>query len=627
MLKKTKSCIASLLFIVSLVSCGTKTTSQVTESKIEPIDIYIKSEPTKINYQIGDTLSLSGLEVNYVYQVNSEVKEDTITDYKIYLSGEEISSSYTFTSSGEYVLSFSYLDLTSDSVTLYCNTNDDTLPKQYTDDSLQLMKSSHTAKVKFTANEGTSSENYTEKGYYSTDEINDSYHIYDAGRKSYNNQHFLPSTGNVPLLIVPISLPGDDTSFTNDELQMIDDCFYGKSSDIAFESLHSYYYKSSYGQLNFTFNMAPTFSVNDHTNYHDISTITSTSDVLSICQSALTWLKEEKGYNYTKYDSDSDGTIDGVWFVYKGKDSQDMPYWPYVSSTSKSGTVDSPVLNIYGWAGIDFLTQDYYDRVTTTDENIGKDAHVLIHETGHMLGLNDYYSYGNTGYSPLGGRDMMDMSLGDHDIYSKIRLGWVTPTIITGNCELNLKSNFYKNQVFLIPYQGKNYQKDDSGKIKFNPFDEYLLVDLYSDEEMNSYDYTPNKATHTEGYGVRLLHIDARGGQVINGSSFSYFRNPDMILDAESNIFFPISNTDDGSRSEAYYTGDYNESAFDEIRLIDKSGTYIGLMSDEKIPDEDSFFKKGDSFILDNYAKQFVKSRFDYNIKKPVVSFEVTDLN
>ena len=102
--------------------------------------------------------------------------------------------------------------------------------------------------------------------------------------------------------------------------------------------------------------------------------------------------------------------------------------------------------------------------------------------------------------------------------------------------------------------------------------------------------------------------------------------NPDNILDAESNIFMPISNTDDGSRSEAYYTGNSAESAFDEVRLIDKNSSYIGLGEDEKIPDDSSFFKVGDEFTLDKYKNQFVHGRFDYSIKKPLVSFKVVDL-
>lgn len=607
--------------MVVLFSCEEEKKSDNDIGNIEEIGITCSSLK-KSEYKIGEKLSLDGLKVTLSYKEKGELKEKEIEEYACFINKND-AKNYTFTESGEFSFSISYHSLESATQKIYCSTEEETLPKQYTDTTLKKQESEHTSTVSFSSTLSTNS--YSEKGYYDQEEISDIYHAYQMGRKSYNNQHFLPSTGNVPLLIVPISLPGENTDFSSDELAMINNCFFGKSEDMPFESLHSYYYKSSFGKLNFTFNVSPTFKVQEKTNYKDVSQIGSSDDVLSICQSALTYLKGEKGYDFKNYDSDKDGTIDGVWFIYKGKDSFDMPFWPYTSYTTKNGTIDNPVLNTYGWAGIDFLNQDYYKRVTTTDENVGKDAHVLIHETGHMLGLNDYYSYGNIDYSPLGGRDMMDMSLQDHNAYSKLRLGWVTPKIITGECSLTLNSSFYEDEVFLIPYQNKKYITDENGKIRFNPFDEYLLLELYSSENLNSLDYLPNKATHTEGYGVKLLHVDARGGMISN-NSFSYFTNPDNILDAENNVFMPISNTDDGSRSEAYYTGNSAESAFDEVRLIDKNASYIGLGENEKIPDDSSFFKAGDEISLDKYKSQFVHGRFDYSIKKPLVSFKVTDL-
>ena len=612
------SLITSIAF---LFSCGEENGSISKENDIEEISINFSSLK-KNEYKIGEKLSLNDLEVTLSYKQNEALKEKQIQEYACFINGID-AKDYVFETSGEFSFFITYHSLKSATQKIYCSTEEETLPKQYTDGTLKMQESKHVSTIAFSSTLSTNS--YSEKGYYDQKEISNDFHAYQIGRRSYNNQHFLPSTGNVPLLIVPISLPGENTDFSSDELKMINDCFFGKSEDMPFESLHSYYYKSSFGKLNFTFNISPVFNAQEKTNYKNVSQIESSDDVLAICQSALNYLKEEKEYDFKNYDSDKDGTIDGVWFIYKGKDSNDMPFWPYTSYTTKNGTLDNPVLNTYGWAGIDFLNQDYYKRVTTTDENIGKDAHVLIHETGHMLGLNDYYSYGNIDYSPLGGRDMMDMSLQDHNSYSKLRLGWITPKIITGECNLTINSSFYEDEVFLIPYQNKKYVTDENGLIRFNPFDEYLLLELYSDENLNSSDYLPNKATHTKGYGIKLLHVDARGGEISN-NSFSYFMNPDNILDAESNIFMPISNTDDGSRSEAYYTGNSSESAFDEVRLIDKNSSYIGLGEDEKIPDDSSFFKVGDEFTLDKYKNQFVHGRFDYSIKKPLVSFKVVDL-
>ena len=56
-----------------------------------------------------------------------------------------------------------------------------------------------------------------------------------------------------------------------------------------------------------------------------------------------------------------------------------------------------------------------------------------MHETGHILGLPDYYDYdGSIGpKGGLGGWDMMDYNWGDHNAFSKYLLGWIDPVVIS----------------------------------------------------------------------------------------------------------------------------------------------------------------------------------------------------
>ena len=49
------------------------------------------------------------------------------------------------------------------------------------------------------------------------------------------------------------------------------------------------------------------------------------------------------------------------------------------------------------------------------------DAHTAIHETGHMLGLSDYYATttdGDTSYNAVGTYDMMSANFLDHALSS-----------------------------------------------------------------------------------------------------------------------------------------------------------------------------------------------------------------
>src|SRR5205085_9571813 len=56
----------------------------------------------------------------------------------------------------------------------------------------------------------------------------------------------------------------------------------------------------------------------------------------------------------------------------------------------------------------------------------------LIHEMGHAFGLPDYYDYepGNGPDGGLGGLDMMDANVGNHNAFSRWLLDWIQPDVI-----------------------------------------------------------------------------------------------------------------------------------------------------------------------------------------------------
>ena len=68
------------------------------------------------------------------------------------------------------------------------------------------------------------------------------------------------------------------------------------------------------------------------------------------------------------------------------------------------------------------------------------DAHTFIHETGHLLGLDDYYDYNDYRGAKGGlyGADMMDNNIGDHGSVNKLLLGWIEPTVVCGAGEINI---------------------------------------------------------------------------------------------------------------------------------------------------------------------------------------------
>jgi hypothetical protein len=129
----------------------------------------------------------------------------------------------------------------------------------------------------------------------------------------------------------------------------------------------------------------------------------------------------------------------------------------------------------------------------------------VIHETGHALGLPDYYDYDDS-VGPdggVGGLDMMDSTSFDHNCFSKWMLDWITPDFITnGSDTLSLNpSSVYADSVAIMP-----------GNESIDPFSEYFMVQYRTAKSEND-SLLPNS-------GFLIWHIDARLND--EGDNFNY---------------------------------------------------------------------------------------------------------
>jgi len=311
-------------------------------------------------------------------------------------------------------------------------------------------------------------------------------------------QDFLPSLGSPRVLVIPINL--DDRNATKANLDEIEIAFNGTSLETGFESVNSYYYKSSYGLLDLKFDVidewfTPKYSKDYYDNYSD-DTYQYGSDL--ILKEALSHYDSE--YDFNNYDYDSNGLIDAVWLIYNCEvdyEGTTNIYWAYVTWDYTDYKYDGLYANSYGFAGIDFMHPTLEEAGSYNPEGIKVDAHTFIHETGHMLGLDDYYDYDpDTGME--GGvycADMMDGNIGDHGMISKLLLGWVEPTVITGSgsIDIDLKSFSSTGEFLLIA-------DHDVTTI----YDEYFLVEFYANDGLNERD-----GQITDGLGIRIIHVDA----------------------------------------------------------------------------------------------------------------------
>lgn len=613
------------------------------------------SSSNKSLYYINDSFLPSDLSIKYIarYKGSEKTKRfsETVDTSKLTISVKNgndsitypsLSYTYKFEKIGFYTISLSYKGYKSNVSTSYGVTvvSEDSVDKitslpKYTDSSISMETDTKKMKVSFTNSNKELDEG--DKGYYSPDEVINKYNIADFSKRNFANWHYTPSTGEVPLLVIPIITPGDENKATEANWNLINKAFFGNSSDLYFESLHSYYYKSSYGQLDIKGGVTGYFDPSSvSSTYSSINNYTS-ENISSLVSLAWDWAKSTYNLKATDYDSDGDGYIDGIWLIYMHETDSSTNFWGYTSTTTSSnGTASNPVVNTFGWASIDFINDKFISYNNSSLKNYQCDAHVLIHETGHMLGLSDYYSYNYYGtYNAVGTVDMMSQNLGDQNMYSKMLLGWVTPYIVYGDCEITLSSSQEKDQVIVIPYDDKEYSKDSNGKILFNVFDEYLVLDYYSDKNLNSSDYDCYDATHVSGDGGRLYHVDNRLFK-LNFSSASYSFDVYSDVDAPfttntSDSFYRIiNNSESGDNAESYYGVSTDYNVYDEIRWI--SANKYKLSQSTKATNS-SLFKANSSFSIASFSSQFNskttsgKTTYLNNKKTLSTSFKISSIS
>ncbi len=315
--------------------------------------------------------------------------------------------------------------------------------------------------------------------------------IYSYGSK----RHVIESTGRQYLTVIPVDFdayPGD--SLTDDEpIQNIKKAFFGDKNGNQYYSVKEYYDKASNHRFQIEGHVADEW-FRPSLAYEYLKALPNANRtkaaLVDIYHEAIEW------YNKL-YPQKALAEGDPVFFVYSA------PYSGMDGSASDRGNMmwafvindPAPI----GWSSYHMFHPNSSQQV---------DAHTNIHEFGHMLGLIDYYDTDSNSdpspCSPLGRMDMMDCSLGDHDAFSKMLLGWNKPYVVNGDCEITIRQSEGNGDCILLT-NGWNG----------TPFDEYLLLELYTPSYLNAFDAKAERVDGTRlmgAPGIKVYHVDARLG-------------------------------------------------------------------------------------------------------------------
>lgn len=308
----------------------------------------------------------------------------------------------------------------------------------------------------------------------------------------------LPSSGDVNVLVFPIAFT--NISVPTNYKQMIDLGFNGTKQNTGYESLNSYYSKSSFGKVNIKGEIMDYYQTGDK--YNENTQYDSELD-LKYIEKAIQYYDSK--IDYAKYDQNNDSIIDCIYIIYMAPynyDDDDTLWWAYTSEyeTDNVKKYDGLDLGYYVFLSYEFFNDPFIFGETEDDDvYIACNATTLIHETGHAFGLDDYYDYDEkSGPSGgLGGSDMMDSSVGDHNPYSKLLLGWIEPiVVINKDYTTSLKPYTESGDAIIIAKEWKG-----------SFYSEYYIIDFYTPTSLYS-DFIDNTGVYSIP-GIRIYHVDA----------------------------------------------------------------------------------------------------------------------
>jgi len=280
--------------------------------------------------------------------------------------------------------------------------------------------------------------------------------------------------------------------------------------------------------------------------------------------------------DWSLFDSDANGFFDAVILVNTGTVGDTMnagtfsyaQHWSPGYTGEGAGTQEKPAIKNH------ISMNEFFLRDST-----------LIHEYGHAFGLIDYYDVTYSGIDAVGRYDMQSASVGDWNAYSKYAVGWIEPEIISDlavgeSKEITIGSLAETGDAIVIPSAGTSID---------GPFNEYILIDLFTPDGVNAYDASDFGLDDTAG--VRIYHVNASMEK--------------RILTGEDGKEYPIGTVS--------YANAYDKSGKYMIELIQsgKDNTFTDVDNLRTQLSKDDLFYEGDVFTAEAYKEFFVNGRMD----------------
>jgi M6 family metalloprotease-like protein len=261
-------------------------------------------------------------------------------------------------------------------------------------------------------------------------------------------------------------------------------------------SLYDYFYDNSYGKLRYKVDVYGPYRMPNPIAYYDYK---NGGDAKAMAKTAAQ-MAHADGCDFSKYDNDNDGTVDGIHIIFGGYGQESgapkgHSIWSHKSSISGT-SFDGKSLSVYS------CSPELHGTSGANIAGIGTTAHELC----HVFGIRDYYDTdddGSGGDAVTPNRwDIMDQGQflnggrtpSRLSAYPKVRFGWVKEVVLNSPAQVFLPLPQEDGVVYRINTKTNN---------------EYFLIE---NRLQTGWD------TYVPASGMLIFHVD---GSRVNNSGLN----------------------------------------------------------------------------------------------------------
>ena len=329
-----------------------------------------------------------------------------------------------------------------------------------------------------------------------------------------------PSVGSPAVLVIPVQFSDCLASSKGYTVDALVNAF-TKDGKNDYYSVYDYYYISSYGQLSLDITVLDEWFTPKYTSvYYEKATQNYYGERVGIGDQII--MNEALSYlstfmDLSKFDSDNNGTIDSIVLINTVEIGSSNFHWAYSAKniyTNNYGyyyTYDGVYANCYAWASYQFLFEEHDGNYKTFTNTSARNTYTFIHEFGHIIGSDDYYDYENI-YDPLNSLDIMDITKGDHNPYTKFHYGWIDTSrlvVTDGSITLDLKAFEKTGDTIIL---ATNWNK------KLGAYQEYYVIMYYTDTGLNG-----ENAGYFSESGIVVYHVNAALDREYDDNGVAYY--------------------------------------------------------------------------------------------------------